>query len=262
MRRVALKIAYEGAGFNGSQYQVGLPTVVGDMMRDLQTVCRGKEEDWFDIKPSSRTDAGVNALGNVVAINTDFRDNATLLKALNSVSGSIYYLGAADVPVDFNPRYANERIYRYVLPSESLDIPLLRECASLFIGEHDFAMFCKIYENKPTVTTIDSIDIVEKDGIIELTFRAQFFLWNMIRKIVAALTAVASGKNGIDDVKEALNGKTVNFGIADPDALTLLEVKYEGLEFEPADPSSFSDRIECANRHILLRKSFLDSLTL
>ena len=123
-------------------------------------------------------------------------------------------------------------------------------------------MFCKIYENKPTVTTIDSIDIVEKDGIIELTFRAQFFLWNMIRKIVAALTAVASGKNGIDDVKEALNGKTVNFGIADPDALTLLEVKYEGLEFEPADPSSFSDRIECANRHILLRKSFLDSLTL
>ena len=262
MRRVALKIAYEGVGFCGSQYQPGLPTVVGDMIRDLQTVCKGKDAEWFDIKPSSRTDAGVNSLGNVVAINTEFKDDSTLLKALNSVSDSIYYLGAADVPDDFNPRYANERIYRYILPSDGLDIDKAKECSSLFIGEHDFVMFCKVYEEKPTVTSIDSIDVVEKAGYLELTFRARFFLWNIIRKMVAAIRAVASGDNSLDDVRDALEGKVVNFGIARPDALTLLEVRYDGLEFTPADPSVFKGRLIEEQHRLILRKGFLDSLKL
>lgn len=260
MRRVALKIAYEGRGFSGSQYQPDLRTVVGDMIRDLQTVCKGKTAEWFDIKPSSRTDAGVNSLGNVVAVNTDFKDNATLLKALNSVSDSIFYLGAADVPEDFNPRYADERIYRYVLPSNGLNIDLARECADMFLGEHDFVIFCKTYEDKPTVTSIDSIDIVENGDVIEFTFRARYFLWNMIRKISSAINAVATGRRPIDDVRRALEGEEMNFGIARPDALTLLEVRYRDLVFEEADRTVFSDRIDEDMYAMMLKRSFLDSL--
>ena len=259
MRRVALRIAYRGKDFSGSQYQPGLRTVVGDMITDLQTICHDKDAEWFDIKPSSRTDAGVDALGNVVAVNTDFRDNLQFLKALNAVSERIFYTGIADVSDDFNPRFANERVYRYILPSDGLDVDLARLFSELFLGEHDFIRFCKQNEDKPTVTTMDSIDVEEKDGCIVLTFRAQYYLWNMIRKISAAIDSVARGYHTMDDVKAALGGKVINFGIARPDALTLMEVRYEGLMFLPYD-ESYSERRKDALFSNLLENTFLKSL--
>ena len=260
MRRVALRIAYQGKGFCGSQYQPGLRTVVGDMMRDLQTICKGKDAEWFNIKPSSRTDAGVNALGNVVAINTEFDDNLTLLKALNSVSDSIFYTGIADVPEDFNPRYADERVYRYIMPSDGLDVDAMRKASALFIGEHDFIRFCKPDGDKPTVMSIDSIVIDETDDHIILIFRARFFLWNMVRKISSALRSVGSGKMSIDDIEDALNGKDVQIRAARPDALTLMEVRYRDLRFLDADQSVFRERVEEQRFDMMLRSDFLDSL--
>lgn len=260
MRRVAIKIAYMGAGFCGSQYQPGLRTVVGDVISDLIMVHPKREMEWFDIKPSSRTDAGVNALDNVIAVNTDFDDDVVLLRALNSVSKSIFYRGIADVDVDFNPRFANSRVYRYVLPSNGLDIDLARECAGLFVGEHDFIRFCKVYEDKPTVTTMESIDIEEKDGYLELTFRSQYFLWNMIRKISAAIDSVARGKRTLDDVRRALDGEDIQFGMARPEALTLMEVNYDHLTFTFPERNAYQERVDEESFITMVRGAFLSSL--
>lgn len=260
MRRVAIKIAYMGAGFCGSQYQPGLRTVVGDVISDLIMVHPKRDMEWFDIKPSSRTDAGVNALDNVIAVNTDFDDNIVLLRALNSVSKSIFYRGITDVDDDFNPRFANSRVYRYVLPSDGLDIGLARECAGLFVGEHDFIRFCKIYEDKPTVTTMESIDIEEKDGYLELTFRSQYFLWNMIRKISAAIDSVARGRRTLDDVRRALDGEDVQFGMARPEALTLMEVNYDDLSFTFPERNAYQERLDEESFITMVRGAFLSSL--
>ena len=260
MRRVAIKIAYMGAGFCGSQYQPGLRTVVGDVISDLIMVHPKRDMEWFDIKPSSRTDAGVNALDNVIAVNTDFDDNITLLRALNSVSKSIFYRGITDVDDDFNPRFANSRVYRYVLPSDGLDIGLARECAGLFVGEHDFIRFCKIYEDKPTVTTMESIDIEEKDGYLELTFRSQYFLWNMIRKISAAIDSVARGRRTLDDVRRALDGEDIQFGMARPEALTLMEVNYDDLSFTFPERNAYQERLDEESFITMVRGAFLSSL--
>ncbi len=260
MRRVAIKIAYMGAGFCGSQYQPGLRTVVGDVISDLIMVHPKRDMEWFDIKPSSRTDAGVNALDNVIAVNTDFDDNITLLRALNSVSKSIFYRGITDVDDDFNPRFANSRVYRYVLPSDGLDIGLARECAGLFVGEHDFIRFCKVYEDKPTVTTMESIDIEEKDGYLELTFRSQYFLWNMIRKISAAIDSVARGRRTLDDVRRALDGEDVQFGMARPEALTLMEVNYDNLSFTFPERNAYQERLDEESFITMVRGAFLSSL--
>ncbi len=260
MRRVAIKIAYMGAGFCGSQYQPGLRTVVGDVISDLIMVHPKRDMEWFDIKPSSRTDAGVNALDNVIAVNTDFDDNITLLRALNSVSKSIFYRGITDVDDDFNPRFANSRVYRYVLPSDGLDIGLARECAGLFVGEHDFIRFCKVYEDKPTVTTMESIDIEEKDGYLELTFRSQYFLWNMIRKISAAIDSVAKGRRTLDDVRRALDGEDVQFGMARPEALTLMEVNYDNLSFTFPERNAYQERLDEESFITMVRGAFLSSL--
>lgn len=260
MRRVALRIAYRGRFFSGSQFQPGLRTVVGDMMRDLSTVCSGRDPEWFDIKPSSRTDAGVDALGNVVAVNTEFRDNMLLLKALNAVSEYIYYTAIADVSEDFNPRYADVRRYRYILPSQGIDFGKAKECAQLFVGEHDFVRFSKPYEDKPTVTSIDRIDLEEKDGFIELTFSARFYLWNMIRKICAAIDAVGKGTRTTDDVRDALNGEEINFGVARPDALTLTDVIYKNITFAECDRSFYAERMREDTFSNLLDSMFLKTL--
>lgn len=238
MTRLLIKFAYLGYGFSGSQVQPCARTVEGDMRSDLSTIC-----DYSDLRLASRTDKGVNALGNAVAFNTGFSDPAELIDGLNSISTDLFYRSWAVVPDDFNPRKADIRTYRYVLKDEGMDIEKLKECSRLFIGEHDFVRFCKD-DDKPTVATLDSIGISKDGNIINIDFSARFYLWNMIRRIVAAMTAVASGNVPIGDVRDALNGKEISFGLARPDGLTLTDVVYEGIEFTPAskDPRP-SERI-------------------
>lgn len=259
MRRVAVKIAYLGKDFSGLQIQPGFRTVVGDVLCDLDRIGGGKSQEWFDIKTAGRTDKGVNALDNVIVFNTEFEDNDDLLRALNSVSKSIFYKSSATVDVNFNPRHANARVYRYVLPSEGLDIAKVAECAQLFVGEHDFARFCKD-DGKPTVTEIESISVEPSEGTIVLTFRAQYFLWNMIRKISAAVASVGRGQHTVDDVKAALNGEPINFGLARPDALTLTDVIYDYIEFREPERKGYTDRVDEELFAGKLREEFFRSL--
>ena len=259
MKRVAVKIAYLGEGFNGSQIQPSGRTVESEVLDKLVTVSKLTPED-LDLKFSSRTDKGVNALGNAICFNSVFTHNTTLLKALNAIGGDIYFRSVCEVPEDFNVRYATSRIYRYILPAEGLDIDLALECADIFLGEHDFTRFCKP-DNKPTVAKVDRIDIDVQGDIMILEFEARFFLWNMIRRMVAAIESVAKGIHDMEDVHRALDDlEEINFGVARPDALTLVDVNYDWLSFEPADQSLFEERKNEDSFVRDLRKNFFDSL--
>jgi len=260
MRRVAVKIAYLGEGFAGSQIQPSVRTVESEVLDKLMLVSK-MPSDEIDLKFSSRTDKDVNALGNAIAFYTIFDDNATMLKALNAVSKGVFYRSACDVDDEFNVRYATSRSYRYILPvSEDMDLNLARECADIFLGEHDFARFCRP-DNKPTVACVDSIDIEHRDCVLILDFRARFFLWNMIRRMVGAIDSVSKGLRTLDDVHRALDDlEEINFGVARADALTLTDVDYDWLSFEKADRRQFSERISEDNFRYSLRKAFFDSL--
>ena len=259
-RRVAVKIAYSGKDFSGSQVQPGLITVMGEIARVLVLTGDGRPEEWFDLKCSSRTDAGVNALGNVITFRTFFDDNATMLKALNGASKTVHFRGAADVPDDFNVRYADTRVYRYIIPKQNMDMTKVKECVSLFRGKHDFARFCKV-DGRPTESDLERIDIIEKEDRIELIFESRFFLWNQIRRICSAVIRVARGYARIEDVKDALyNLKETNFGVARADALTLMDVKYEGIVFEFPDIDTLrykKDELLFTNS---IERSFLDDI--
>lgn len=260
MRRVAVKIAYLGSEFSGSQYQPGLRTVVGDIIADLQRIGGGKDAEWFDIKMAGRTDKGVNALDNLAAFNTEFEDDFDLLRALNSVSKGIYYKSIADVDEKFNPRHANERIYRYILPSEGIDFERARQCALLFIGEHDFIRFCKD-DDKPTVVDLKSVTMESAGDTIVMTFRSQYFLWNMIRKIAAAVSAVGKGERTLEDVRLALDEKVpINFGIARPDALTLTDTVYNYIEFRTPPSKQYAERLNAERFACGLKDGFFGSL--
>ena len=259
MRYIAVKVAYTGEGFNGSQRQPYLRTVEGEIIRDLCLVCNIRP-DTVDLRMAGRTDRGVNALGNVAVFNTDFGDIPTLLKALNANSERIFYRGYAEVPDDFNPRFADWREYEYILPSRGLDMDLVRKCASMFVGEHDFLRFCRP-DGKPTVNTIDSITVTEGDGFIVLEFKARYYLWNMIRRISAAIYTVGAGKADISKVADALAGKEINFGLARADALTLTDTVYPDVEFNMVMGKTFFYRTDEETFRIKLRDRYYTALT-
>jgi tRNA pseudouridine38-40 synthase len=241
VRRVAVKIAYLGKLFSGSQIQPGLNTVEGQIISDLVTTGDGRPVEWFKLKVASRTDAGVNALGNVIVFNTTFRDNVALLRALNAVTKNVFYRSITDVDEDFNPRYANKRSYKYIVTQTGVDISKMRECSKIFIGHHDFKRFCR-YDGKPTDTEIMNISVIDED-VISIMFESRFFLWNMVRRISAAIIEVGKGKATIEEVREVLNGREGTFGLGRADALTLTDIIYNGLEFKEYTSEPLSNRL-------------------
>ncbi|MDR0790988.1 MAG: tRNA pseudouridine(38-40) synthase TruA [Methanomassiliicoccaceae archaeon] len=258
MRRVAVKIAYLGEGFAGSQIQPDVRTVEGEVLSNLIMLTGLSEED-IDLRCASRTDRGVNALGNVVVFNITFDDDLVLLKALNAVSRGVFYRSVADVDRSFNPRHANERVYRYVLPPKGIDVALAERCAGLFEGEHDFVRFCKT-DGKPTMMHMRSVKLRKNDDILVIEFRSEYFLWNLIRRIVAAISSVGRGDASLGDVERALNGENISFGIARPDALTLMDVVYDRIEFMAPAADMFDDRIEEELFSSSLKAAFFSSL--
>jgi len=257
MRRIAVKIAYLGDEFAGSQVQPGLRTVEGEVMSNLKAL--GSSEDEVDLKCASRTDRGVNALGNVIVFSTRFDDVSVLLRALNAVSKGVFYRSAAEVDNDFNPRHADERIYRYVLPAAGIDVQLAMCCAALFEGKHDFVRFCRP-DDRETVMTMRSVKLVKNDDVILIEFRSEYFLWNLIRRITAAISAVGRRDASVEDVQRALNGEMISFGVARPDALTLTDVVYRDVDFVVPADDMFDARIEEEMFRWSLRRAFFDSL--
>ena len=258
MIRVAVKIAYLGDDFFGSQIQPGMKTVEGDILSDLEKIC-DLNEDAIDLRLASRTDRGVNALGNVAVLNSNIDDPETLLKALNSISKSIFYRSFAVVDETFNPRHAALRKYRYIIPSKGLNLERMRTCAQLFVGEHDLVRFCKS-EGKTTVITVDDISVTADEHMVTMDFSARYYLWNMIRRISAALISVGRGDSEITDVKCALEGQDLTFGLARADALTLTDVVYPDMDFLTPSKNMMVQRIEEENFRNCIKNRFFESL--
>jgi tRNA pseudouridine38-40 synthase len=228
--RYALKFAYDGTRFEGYARQPGKTTVEGEILQALKTL--GIADD---LRSASRTDRGVSAAGNVIAIDTDFQTKA-IIPALNSELEGIHFHAMAKVTDDFNPRHAERRWYRYVLPKDGTPtIKELKKAAKLFLGEHDFRQFSKKDTgNENTILAIDSIDFSEHGEFIFVDIKAQRFLWELVRRMLAAIMDVAKGKLEPELVKEMLAGTAPHpRGLKPlaPEFLVLMDVIY-GIEFE------------------------------
>ena len=251
--RLAIKIAYHGKGLSGSQIQPGVKTVQSEILNDISKV---EKDTRPDLRMAGRTDSGVRALGNVAVVTTSFKDPEKLLKALNAISSHVYYRAYAVVDGTFNPRHASERIYRYILPAKDLDIHRMEECARLFVGEHDFKRFCRADE-RSTVVNMHSVNVSLNGSSVTIEFKADHFLWNMIRRISSAIRSAGQGRS-LTDIEDALNGKDISFGLARPDALTLTDVIYDGIEFKTVPVSD--KRVEEERFSNMLDTLFFDSL--
>jgi len=229
--RYALKVYYNGRNFYGSQVQPDKRTVEGDLLKAFSAL--GAKVEGF--QGAGRTDRGVSALGNVYAVTTDINLKA---RALNShLSRDVRVLSVKAVHDDFKARKeAIERVYKYFLPADGLDIKAMQRASKLFEGEKSFHNFCKT-SPRPTTRNLKKIAIEKKDDFLVLSFVGDSFLWEMARRITNALKMVGSGEINADDLKKYFEpDKRAKLPPAPPEGLVLWKVMYD-FEFEPEEYS-------------------------
>lgn len=255
-RNILLTIEYDGSGFCGWQRQPKARTVQGELERVLSKVCACD----ISINGTSRTDAGVHALGQRASFKGDFGNpTERIMRAANNLLaggqnsqnavGDVRITEVREMPMGFHARFDSKgKTYRYVISNaeepdifrrdycchvaKPLDTAKMREAAVKIIGTHDFKCFQAAGGNErlTTIRTIHKLDIYneEKDVIIEVT--GDGFLYNMVRIMAGTLIEVGLGKKSSEDVQKIIESKDRrNAGHTAPaEGLYLVRIYYEG----------------------------------
>ena len=229
--RVALKFAYDGANFFGFQRQPGKVTVEGELVTALAKIGAIKSSRECGYRSSSRTDRGVSAMGNIVSVRTSF-PVSSICSAANSELQDIWVYSAAEVPETFNPRAARQRWYRYYLAKAEQDRHLMEDIARKFVGVHDFSGYARKDKRNP-MRKIDSIKISDSGMFYSIDFRAESFLWNMVRRIVWMMNEGGSGRIPTDAIGPGSAKNPTRVGLSPPEYLVLMDIDC-GIDF-PVD---------------------------
>lgn len=246
-----LLLQYDGTDFHGWQMQRGLRTVQGELARVLSLL----DDREVVVHGSGRTDAGVHAEGQVASAELQRKITAEKLRsAINgNLPADVRVLFATQAPDDFHARYsAKSKTYVYrivhspamspfwsryaIQEARSIDLDRMRQCAALFVGEHDWTAFSAAQsEADSRVRTIFSLEI--DDGwdtrgrchLIQITTTADGFLRYMVRSIVGTLLAVGRGEIDEETLALAIRGGDRNLvGATSPACgLTLKSVQYD-----------------------------------
>jgi tRNA pseudouridine38-40 synthase len=245
-RVLRLTVAYDGTEFHGFAAQPELRTVEGVLHEALARVLRVEH---LSLSCAGRTDAGVHAWGQVVSVPVAGEiDPARVAHAVTRQLGPEVVVRDADV-VDgaFDARHsARWRAYRYTIVNrpapdpflartawwvpEPLDLSLLRMGADPFLGEHDFATFCR--RGPAGSTTVRRV--LESqwhdlgDGVLRYDITATAFCWQMVRSIAGTLVDVGAGRIRPGEMLGILKARDRNAAgrVAVPEGLCLWEVGY------------------------------------
>lgn len=248
MRSLKLTLAYDGTRFAGWQYQPGRVTVQGTLEEAIQQVTGERTR----IRASSRTDAGVHALGQVAGWQTSSAlEEASLQRALNArLPDDVVVLDVAAAPEGFHPtRDAIRKRYRYVIddgrlrnPFERayswhyrtrLDVEAMDRAGRALVGRHDFRSFESNGSPRPdSVRTMEEVSVRREPAgsatRIVVETQADGFLYNMVRAIVGTLVEVGRGVRQPDWVASVLAARSRSSAgpTAPPQGLFLVRVDY------------------------------------
>lgn len=254
--------AYDGTDTHGFQVQAGVPTVQGELESALQAVALAESR----VVGAGRTDAGVHASGQVIAVKVRWRHSpAGLQSAWNAhLPPSISLRRLRLAPEGFHPRFsALWRTYRYTVlhyapaaeegvvrhaplieryawfVTRPLDLTAMQAAARRLVGEHDFAAFGQPTQGESTVRYVAEAHWQEQEqGIAPLdpypgkrlvfTVTANAFLRQMVRTIVGVLVAAGRGEWSPDDVQALLAScdRSRAAPPAPPNGLVLERVSY------------------------------------
>jgi tRNA pseudouridine38-40 synthase len=246
--KLKLVVAYDGTDFRGFAAQRDQRTVEGTLLDALATILRSPREV-LGLVCAGRTDAGVHAWGQVVSIQTLAEtDPERVRRALNGMLAPeivVRRCQRADPSFDAR-RSAQWRRYQYTIVNrpepdpflaryawwipEHLDLARLRLAADPFVGEHDFASFCrKGPEGSTTVRRVmKSTWLDSDDGILTYEIKATAFCWQMVRAIVGTMVDAATNRLRPGDIMNILRVEDRNAArhLAPPNGLSLHQVGY------------------------------------
>jgi tRNA pseudouridine38-40 synthase len=245
MPRYKLTIEYDGAPFQGWQFQADGPTVQGA----LETAVKDFSGEDAPVQGAGRTDAGVHATGQVAHVDlSKDHDPGTVRDALNAHlrPWPVAVLAAEIVPEDFNARFsAVKRHYLYRIFNRRPDLALERgrawrwarpldaaamhAAAQRLVGRHDFTTFRSTEcQAKSAEKTLDQLDVIRSGEEILIITSARSFLHNQVRSMVGSLVNVGDGKWSGDDLYAALKAadRAACGQVAPAEGLYLMKVDY------------------------------------
>jgi len=206
-RRFRATVEYDGTDFAGFQLQPGARTVQGELEAALARLSGGRRQP---VVGAGRTDAGVHAAGQVIAFTYpgDLPVEA-LAEALNgNLPPDVAVRDVRRAPASFNPRYAARyRDYRYTIwngprsplrertalrVAADLDVAAMARAATALEGRHDFSAFGGA--DPQPVRTVHLIRVRRTGSNVTIDVRADAFLRGMVRRLVATLLAVGTGR--------------------------------------------------------------------
>ena len=231
MRRILIKVAYDGTNYNG--WQSG--TEKKCIENILNSVISKATNENIKIIGTSRTDSGVHSNGNIAVFdtNSDIRPDKFYYVLNNLLPNDISILYSYEVDSNFHPRKMNTiKTYVYRIHNSKIrnpikehfahhvyydiDVDKMRAASKYLIGTHDFKSFVnpdsQYLKNAPfdndknlTTRTIYSIDISKLNDIIEIKICGNGFLYHMVRIISGTLLKVGMNMWQPEYINEILN---------------------------------------------------------
>jgi len=215
--RYRARVEYDGTDFAGFQVQPGARTVQGELETALARLNGGVR---IRVDGAGRTDAGVHAIGQVIAFTYPGRLSAAELG--RALSAGLPKDVAIDVlrrvSARFHPRFAARyREYRYTVwngpPSPlreryalrvrtPLDTAAMARAGSVLVGRHDFSAFGAA--DRQPVRTLHRVRVRREGSLVTIDVAGDAFLRQMVRRIVAILLEVGHGTMDEQAVAEAL----------------------------------------------------------
>ena len=249
--RLHFRIGYLGDAFHGSQIQPDVRTVQGELIHAFEKLgWITKDADEHNLVLSSRTDAGVHVRlnGGTVRVAQSLWNSITPRKFVRAVDDllpdEISFLDVREVPMDWNPRIAVHRIYRYRLEGiEFWNDPgnIFAEWLKLFEGTYNASNFARLEPGKnPNRTILSCAPWIVDGRTVGFEIIGEAFLWNQVRRTAMALHLLALGEISKEDVQQAIDEPEieVDFGVAPPDWLILWGVEWEDAPIPKSDEST------------------------
>jgi tRNA pseudouridine38-40 synthase len=254
MTRLRLDVSYDGADFSGWAVQPGRRTVAGVLLEALNRLAGAGAGTGFGLTVAGRTDAGVNATGQVCHVDLpaglyDELRTSLLRRLAALMPPDARVRKITEVPDTFDARFsATFRRYEYRVMDTTwgpeplrrfdtigwvrpLDLDLLNAGAAGLVGEHDYAAYCKRKEHATTIRAITRLDWRrDPDGVCVATVQADAFCQSMVRSLVGAMLAVGDGRRDPSWPARllTLRERSSEVTVAPANGLTLIAVGYPG----------------------------------
>jgi tRNA pseudouridine38-40 synthase len=215
-------LAYDGAPFHGFAENAGVKTVGGTLRAAIEKVLGHP----VALTCAGRTDTGVHAWGQVITFDAqDGVDLDGLQRSLNHMLGPTIAVRASELTdPGFDARNsARSRRYRYTVLNRAapdpflaptswhveapLDVATMQLACDPFLGEHDFAAFCRRPKTKAGTEASLTRRVLAAsweergDRLLRFEIEATSFCHQMVRSIVGTMVEVGTGRKRAGHVR-------------------------------------------------------------